>query len=99
MKKATIGVDIGGTNTIIGLADETGWVPVRQPLKTCNYKKVEDFTDQISKEILIIKEKFSEEYDIFGVGIGAPNGNFYKGTIEFAPNLPWKGIIEFAKMI
>lgn len=99
MKRATIGIDIGGTNTIIGLADKSGWVPARTPLKTRDYKKVEMFVEEICKEIISIKEKYKSEYEIIGVGIGAPNGNFYKGTIEFAPNLPWKGIIEFAKMI
>lgn len=98
-KSAAIGIDIGGTNTVIGLADECGNIPLKTSLKTGDYKKAEYFVEKISKEIKIIKQKISEEYEILGVGIGAPNGNYYNGTIEFAPNLPWKEKIELAKLI
>jgi glucokinase len=98
MKQVVIGVDIGGTFSKYGIVDIEGNVLAEGSISTDTYSNVEDFqrslNDAIEKTIAPIKSTI----EIKGVGFGAPNGNFYKGTIEFAPNLKWKGIIHFADL-
>jgi len=86
------GIDIGGTNTTLGIINENGEVIETHQFSTKAYETPEAFVDDIGNTINHVKEKFSIE----GVGIGAPNGNYYTGCIEFAPNLPWKGKIQLA---
>lgn len=86
------GIDIGGTNTTLGIIDENGEVIETYQFSTKEYESPEAFVDDIGNTINQVKEK----YKIEGVGIGAPNGNYYTGCIEFAPNLPWKGKIALA---
>ncbi|MFA6924226.1 MAG: ROK family protein [Bacteroidales bacterium] len=94
MKEAAIGIDIGGTNTVFGVVDRHGNCLIRNSIFTNSSISPERFFkilyEEIEKTLKIVKEKI----ELKGVGIGAPNGNFYKGTIEFAPNLKWKGIID-----
>ena len=95
--KLAIGIDIGGTNTVFGLVDEQGNCLAQNSLKTTDFPLVEDFVANVVKEInLLISTQNSIE--IIGMGIGAPNGNFYTGSIDFAPNLKWKGRIPLAKL-
>lgn len=93
-----IGIDIGGTNTDIGLVNEKGQCVARKNLPTAQYKEVEKYVDDIAD---VIRHLLSENdvNDIAGIGIGAPNGNYYTGTIDFAPNLPFKGRIFLKDMI
>ena len=98
MKNLSIGIDIGGTNTEIGIVDESGKVYSTGKISTSAYDKVEKYVDDTSKIIEELISKIGFENKIIGIGIGAPNGNYYKGTIEFAPNLKWKGIIHLADM-
>ena len=94
-----LGIDIGGTNTVFGIVDARGTIVKSGSIKTAKYELVEDYVDALSAELLkVIKEADCVD-NIQGIGIGAPNGNHYKGTIEFAPNLPWKGIVPLAEMI
>jgi glucokinase len=86
------GIDIGGTNTTLGIINENGEVIETHQFSTKAYETPENFVDDIGNTINQVKEKFKLE----GVGIGAPNGNYYTGCIEFAPNLPWKGKIQLA---
>lgn len=86
-----LGIDIGGTHTKIGLvAPQTAQVVAQQTLDTKSF-------DHPTMLVQACKEWFDTQIaditPLLGIGIGAPNGNFYKGTIEFAPNLRWKGII------
>ena len=100
MKRGSVvaGVDIGGTNTKIGLVDEKGDILGRKTISTTDFPLVEDFIAAISETIEeLIHEAAS--YDLLAIGIGAPNANYHKGTIELAPNLRWKGIIPFAAMM
>lgn len=92
-----IGIDIGGTNTDIGLVSEDGKVVTRKNIPTSQYTDADKYADDLAQTI---KQIISEEkVDIKGIGIGAPNGNFYTGCIENAPNLNMKGNIFLAKML
>ncbi len=98
MKEVVAGIDIGATNTVIGLVDRDGNIPVEKNLLTSSYTDVQDFVNAIEKTIFEL-QKQAGNVVIKGVGIGAPNGNYYKGTIERATNLVWKGIIPLSEMI
>jgi len=98
MKKVVAGVDIGGTNTVYGLVDEKGKVLSQGTFKTTDYPKVENFVTALTgaiKKLLAAKK----EYTLAGIGIGAPDANYHRGTIEHAPNLAWKGIVPLADLI
>lgn len=97
-KPYVVGIDIGGTNTVFGIVDARGSILSSGSVKTQSYGKVEDYVDDVCKHLLPLIESIGGVEKIKGIGIGAPNGNYYRGTIEFAPNLPWKGVIELAKM-
>lgn len=98
-KPLVIGMDMGGTNTVFGVVDSRGNVLSKGAIKTGTHSDVnlyiQDLYDEMSK--LIEAAGGTEKFK--GIGVGAPNGNYYTGTIEFAPNLPWKGIIPFAKLM
>tara|TARA_B110000977_G_C11039799_1_gene478425 strand:- start:916 stop:1866 length:951 start_codon:yes stop_codon:yes gene_type:complete len=96
-KKVTVGIDIGGTNTVFGLVDAQGNCLVQKALKTTDYPLVEDFVVKVSTEIKSLISA-SPNLEVVGMGIGAPNANYYSGTIEFAPNLTWEGIIPLAQL-
>lgn len=98
MKEVVAGVDIGGTNTRFGLVDKTGRVIAEGSLKTTDYPRIEKF---ITALVSGINKLLSGKKGIIlkGVGIGAPNANYHKGTIELAPNLAWKGIVPLADML
>jgi glucokinase len=89
------GMDIGGTNTRFGLVDEKGKILVRDSIPTTDFPEAKDLVKTISEKISA--EVKATKSALKGIGIGAPNGNYFKGTIEFAPNLKWKGIIPLAK--
>ena len=98
MKEVVAGVDIGGTNTVFGLVDRTGKVLSAKNLKTTDYPLIDDFVQALVSAInklLLVKSSCK----LIGIGIGAPNANYHKGTIELAPNLAWKGIIPLAELI
>ncbi len=90
--KVAIGIDIGGTNIKVGLVDRTGAVLDQFTLKTAEYPTPRPLADDLSAQI----EELAENYALLGIGIGAPNGNFYRGSIEHPPNLAWEGVTPFA---
>lgn len=94
-----VGVDIGGTNTKYGIVNHRGEIIEKGDLRTDAYKTVDVFMDALHKVLSPIIEKHQKDGKVKGVGIGAPNGNYYTGTIEYAPNLQWKGVIPVAKLI
>lgn len=98
-KQVALGIDIGGTNTKFGLVNHRGEILERGHLKTEQFEKVEDFIDELYKEIKPLRDKCGKEHEFEGIGVGAPNANYYNGTIEHAPNLRWKGVIPFADMM
>lgn len=93
----SIGIDIGGTNSMMGIVDKMGNILFEAELITNDYELIEYFADACYKLLYpeINKLGFQE---FRGIGIGAPNGNYYQGTIEFAPNLRWKGVVPLAKI-
>lgn len=95
----SIGIDIGGTNTCFGLVNENAEIIFQREIKTKNFPKIEDYLTELVKQIKDLISHCPEPENILGVGIGAPNGNYYKGTIELAPNLPFKGIIPIKNML
>ncbi|HJD11963.1 MAG TPA: ROK family protein [Candidatus Phocaeicola caecigallinarum] len=97
-KPYVVGMDIGGTNTVFGIVDSRGTVLASDSIKTHQFEKVEDYVDAVCERMRPLLEQFGGPDKIKGMGVGAPNGNYYSGTIEFAPNLPWKGIIPLAAM-
>ena len=98
MKPYVIGVDLGGTNTVFGIVDKDGNVVCEGAIKTQEYAAVEDFVEAGCECLKPLIENVGGIENIQGMGIGAPNGNFYSGTIEHAPNLPWKGVVPLADM-
>ena len=93
-----VGIDIGGTNTKYGVVNHRGEILQKGELKTEDYPNVEDFIDALYEKLFpVIKSLGIPNFQ--GIGIGAPNGNFYTGTIEYAPNLLWKGIIPLAELV
>lgn len=102
MKKVSIGVDIGGTNTAIGVVDAEGHVLVKSNIPTPSHGDVNLYITALSeaiRELIQSVELMNEDTEILGIGIGAPNGNYYNGTIEHAPNLSFKGIVYFVKLL
>ena len=95
--KLAVGIDIGGTNTVFGLVDENGICLKQDSVKTGDYEQVENFVQTVQSKVKTLISDF-EGADIIGMGIGAPNANYYTGTIEFAPNLKWKGIVALVDL-
>lgn len=92
-----IGIDIGGTNTDIGLVNPQGEVVARKNLPTGQYSDANQYADDLANTIKALIDE--QKVEVKGIGIGAPNGNFYTGCIENAPNLNMKGNIYLAKMM
>ena len=97
-KSYVVGMDIGGTNSVMGIVDKQGNILCTDTVKTGQYTQVEDYVDAVCSRLLPLIDKYGGPDHFRGMGIGAPNANFYKGTIEQAPNLPWKGIVPLADM-
>jgi len=89
-----LGVDIGGTNIAFGLVNDSGNLSLEDTISTASCETPEQMVNAIYDRI----QQFSEECNIVGIGIGAPNGNYFNGTIEFAPNLKWKGVLPIASL-
>lgn len=93
-----IGVDIGGTSTKYGIVNHRGEISNRGDMSTTKHANADSFINELFEVLQpAIKEVGGIEF-IKGIGMGAPNGNYYKGTIEYAPNLQWRGIIPLAEM-
>ena len=93
-----IGIDIGGTNTDIGLVRSDGSCLARTNLPTQSFRSIEAYADALAEEVRkLLSDKNITAVE--GVGIGAPNGNYYTGTIDYAPNLPFKGRLFLQEMV
>jgi len=98
-KPYVIGMDMGGTNTVFGVVDARGNVISKSAIKTNTHDDVNLYINDLHVEIMKLIDATGGIDKIKGIGVGAPNGNYYTGNIEFAPNLPWKGVIPFATMM
>ncbi len=99
LEALAVGIDIGGTGTKFGIVDRSGNVLLTGDLSTKKHKKIETFIDELHDKLSTLIQNVGGTGRIRGIGVGAPNGNFYTGTVEYAPNLPWKGILPLAQMI
>lgn len=93
-KKYALGIDIGGTSVEFGLVTEVGELIFSANYPTALFAQPQHLIDKIYSDL----EQGEHLEHILGIGIGAPNGNYFSGNIEYAPNLKWKGIIPLAKM-
>ena len=98
-KRFAVGIDIGGTTTKFGIVNDKGEILMQDRIPSNEHDIVEDFIEDLHKKLMPMIEKAGQVSDFSGIGIGAPNGNIYTGTIEYAPNLKWKGIIPLADLI
>ena len=100
VKPYVIGLDLGGTNSVFGVVDSRGVIKATTAIKTQAYDNVNDYVDASVDALQIIIDQVGGIDNFKAMGIGAPNGNYYNGTIEFAPNLPWAhgGIVPLAKL-
>jgi len=98
-KEYAIGIDIGGTTTKFGIVDHRGDTLYRGVIASNKYEEIEPYLDELYAALSPAIEEAGGIKTIKGIGIGAPNGNFYSGTIEYAPNLKWKGIVPLAKLV
>ncbi|WP_407404626.1 ROK family protein [Sodaliphilus sp.] len=98
-KPYVIGIDMGGTNTAFGIVDARGNVVASDSIKTGKHSNFDDYVDELHEAVTRLINNNDAEGKINGIGIGAPNGNYYTGMIEGAPNLPWPSPIPLAKKI
>ncbi|MDR1407454.1 MAG: ROK family protein [Tannerella sp.] len=98
-KPYVIGIDLGATNTVFGIVDARGTILYSDSIKTGKYVNIDTYISELSKGLEGIIEQAGSKEHIKGIGVGAPNGNYFTGCIDFAANLPWKGRIPLAQMI
>lgn len=98
-KPYVLGIDIGGTNSVFGVVDARGTIMYSGSIKTGKYSDVNDYVAELAKGLNLVIDQAGGKDKIKGIGVGAPNGNYFNGCIEFAPNLPWKGKIPLAQLI
>ncbi|MBO5053023.1 MAG: ROK family protein [Muribaculaceae bacterium] len=99
MKPYVIGIDLGGTNTVFGIVDARGVVIASSSIKTAKHANFDDYVDELYTELTRLIEANDAKDKIHGIGIGAPNANYYTGKIEDAVNLPWETPIDLAGKI
>ena len=99
-KSYSIGVDLGGTNTVFGIVDAQGKIVAEKSIKTQAYQTAEAFVEAGVASLLPLIEQVGGINNISGMGIGAPNANYYTGSIEIAPNIAWahERIVPLAQM-
>ncbi len=97
--KYAIGIDVGGTNTKFGVVDHKGTILVQDRIKTNAHESVDGFIEDLALKLQPMIDQYGGKENIVGIGMGAPNANYYAGTIEYAANLKWKGIIPMAELL
>ena len=98
-KPYVLGIDIGGTNTVFGIVDARGTVIASSSIKTGKHDNFEDYINELHEKASALIKAHDAEGKIYGIGIGAPNGNYYTGRIETQVNLPWPCPIELTKIV
>jgi glucokinase len=98
-QQLAVGIDIGGTNTKFGIVDRRGNILCNGRMLTNQHDNITEFLEELHSNLSPLIEQVGGISVIRGIGVGAPNGNFYTGNIEYAPNLRWKGIVPLAKLL
>jgi glucokinase len=98
MSSYAVGIDIGGTSTKFGIVDRNGHIIEQDRMASNEHEDVSEYIDELISKLNPMIERAGGKQNFAGIGVGAPNGNYYTGTIEYAPNLKWKGIIPIARM-
>ncbi len=99
MKKVSLGIDIGGTNTAIGVVDQEGDVLSKTSIPTPKDGDVDSYVSSIAATVRELLNGLKDLVDCQGIGIGAPNANYYTGNIEHAPNLSFKGVVPLVELL
>ncbi|MBO9155109.1 ROK family protein [Chitinophaga sp. GCM10012297] len=98
-QQLAVGIDIGGTNTKFGIVDRRGNILCQDRMSTKAHEEVTMFLEELHQRLSKLIDQVGGIENIKGIGVGAPNGNYYTGNIEYAPNLRWKGIVPLAQML
>lgn len=98
-KEVVLGIDIGGTYTKLGLVDKAGVILMEDQVRSTEHEAIETFISDINSHVKQAMQNLDQGIQLVGIGVGAPNGNYYSGTIEQAPNLTWKGIIPLVELL
>lgn len=98
-KPYVLGIDIGGTNTVFGIVDARGHVVASDSIKTRKHSNFDDYVDELHTEVMRLLKLNDAEDKIQGIGIGAPNANYYTGMIDNGVNLPWGNNIALAEKV
>ena len=97
--EVVLGIDVGGTYTKMGLVDRSGKIHFEDEVPTTGYAGIDLYIAALHQHVKNILDQHKADFHMAGIGVGAPNGNYYTGCIEHAPNLAWKGVIEFARLL
>jgi glucokinase len=98
MSALALGIDIGGTNTKFGLVDRRGDIVEKGQMSTTGFDTVQEYIAELANNIRPLLARAGTG-NVKGIGVGAPNANYYTGEIVYAANLSWKGIIPFASLL
>ena len=98
-KPYVVGIDIGGTNTVFGIVDARGNVLASNSIKTAKHSDIKDYISELHVELSKLIEANNATDKILGIGIGAPNANYFSGMIEGSVNLPWSTPIPLADLV
>ena len=100
MDRLVVGIDVGGQTSKLGVVDARGTVLAQTVIRTDTYSDVVPYIAELAEAVKKVVKEAGAEGKIRGIGVGAPNGNYYTGQIESAPNLPWaREKVEFAKLL
>ncbi len=98
-KPYVIGIDMGGTNTVFGIVDARGVVLTSDSIKTRKHNNINDYIEELYQGITRLIDSIDAKDKIYGIGVGAPNANFYTGMIEDGVNLPWPTPLPLAQLL
>ena len=99
MKPYVVGIDIGGTNTVFGIVDARGTIIATSSIKTGKHADVNAYVEELSTALKALLDNNDASDKIYGIGVGAPNANYFTGCIEKPANLPWTGDIPMAQIL
>ncbi|MDE6278508.1 MAG: ROK family protein [Paramuribaculum sp.] len=99
LKPYVIGIDMGGTNTVFGIVDARGVVLTSDSIKTRKHSNINDYIDELYNGVTRLIDSVDAKDQILGIGIGAPNANYYTGMIEDGVNLPWPTPVPLQQLL